>query len=226
LRGDSATKYQEGYSKLAESGSIILSTHTTTAELIEKARVNLDSGDEAALGNTIGELVINEPSRWWQLMVMNDLWLEPSPRISDSDKIYIAQRTVCLMGAMKHLLLADIDNFETVIEMFGKLQGALALQLYYLDIVKELTALEFTKSPTNVQLWRLLGYLEDVCHRTTKNAQHQAKALGYGDPYLLRSSSLQNPVDGSKISPTEHFDSLCGTVMVQREMEFPVCGVS
>lgn len=185
-------------------------SQSVSSQLVEQAKKSLHNGDESKLAEAIEGLVAAEPLRWRQLLHLDGLWPEPSPQKVDAKAGKLPQTLSCLMKAVEILLCReDIDHLETVQEMMLTLQAFVILQSYYGDIIGELNKLEFVKSPPEVQIHRLVAYVESQQRTIQRRVKKTYEAATFYDPMIGYVSDIGLKFDDSKYSSIEAFEMLC-----------------
>lgn len=185
---------------------------STSSQLVEQAISGLRENDDSKLADALEGLVANEPVRWRQLLLLSGLWPEPSRQKLNADSTELTKTLSCLMKAMQSLLERDVDTVEIVQEMMLTLQGFFTLQAYYTDIVQELEKLQFVNLPPEVQVHRLVAFVEGESRTIEKKLAELHESVDYYDPLAGHASTIPTRYDGSKASLGEAFDSLCETV--------------
>ena len=183
-----------------------------TGRIINQAKADLAELDHNKLADSLGKLLAAEPVRWRQLLLIAGFWPEPSPRKNNAYAKQIGQTLACLMKAMKALLDRDLDHVDAVGEMMRTLQGFSVLQSYYVDIVEELKKLEFSKAPPEVQIHRLVAFVESQSRTAEKTLVAMQEGENFYDPLTGHAASVSSPFDNSKKSIGQMFEGICENI--------------
>jgi len=185
---------------------------SSSNDLIKRAKSGLRNFDAAKLADAIEALAEVEPLRWPQLLLLDGVLPEPSPKIATATTARLPQTLSCLMKATDILLERGVDHVDTVERIILALEGFLTLQAYYRDIIEELSKLAFVKSRPEVQIHRLLAFVEAQSRTVEGKFREISDAAGVVDLRTGRASAFRAKYDDSKASLGEVFDGVCETV--------------
>lgn len=113
---------------------------------------------------------------------------------------------------MQALLERDVDHVEMIEDMMLTLQGFFVLRSYYADIVDELKNLEFVNAPPEVQIHRLVAFVESQSRTMEKKLMEMQQREDTYDPLTGHASSISSQFDNSKTSVGETFDVICENI--------------
>ena len=189
-----------------------MSKPSRSNQLVNQAKSSLQELDESKLADAIEELVVLEPLRWPQLLLLAGVFPEPSPKNAGAKANQLPQALSCLMKAMQILLGRDVDHVETVEEVVLTLKGFFTLQAYYSDILNELNKLAFVTSPPEIRIHRLVAMVEGQSWTIEQKLNEIHDVKNVVDLRVGQASLIPAKFDGSKASFGEAFDGLCETV--------------
>jgi hypothetical protein len=183
-----------------------------TGTLVDQIKTSLRQENAAKLADALESLVTAEPIRWRQLLHLGNVWPDPSPQKTGGDTRKVSQYLGCMMKAIKILLDREGDHLRIVEEIMLTLQACIVLQGYYDDIVAELKKLAFGKSPPEVQIHRLLAFVESQSRKVQTKMDQVQEATGVFDLITGLTSVVPTKFDDSKFSYSQVFEALCENV--------------
>lgn len=185
---------------------------STTGQIIQQATAQLAKLDHNGLADSLRRLFVAEPVRWRQLLLFAGFWPEPSRQKLNAPTKQLSQTLACLMKAMQALLERDVDHTDTVADMMLTLQGFFVVQAYYGDIVQELKALKFGRAPAEVQIHRLVAFVESQAQTMQKQLLDMQAGEAVYDPLLGHAASVPSPFDNSRVSYGGAYEGLCESI--------------
>ena len=185
---------------------------SSSNDLIKQAKSGLRDFDEVKFADAVEALAALEPLRWAQLLLLDGVLPEPSAKNATAKASRLRQTLSCLMRAMQILLARDVDHIDTVKEIIAALKGFLTLQAYYQDVLTELNKLAFVSSRPEVQIHRLVAFLEGQSRTVERKFNELSGAGTVVDLRAGQASVVPTRYDDSKGSLGEAFDGLCETV--------------
>lgn len=182
---------------------------TQSSALVGTIKASLEALQPSRLAEAIVELAVTEPVRWRQLLHLEGIWPEPTPKAEAAKTKLLGQTLACILEAMQVLLERDVDHLDTVLQVFATLQGYFLLQGYYQDIKRKLEKLAFIKSRPEVQIHRLVAFIESTSRHIEARLSKASESSKVFDPTAAHVSVVPSKVDDSKTSLAEYFEIVC-----------------
>lgn len=180
--------------------------------LVETVVSSLAALNPTRLASALEQLIKEEPSRWQQLLLFSDFLPEPSPKGGGKPSPGFAKRYSCVLEAMQLLIDGENESIDAVQDIVSMMQASSILQGYYVDIINELKHLQCTKDSPEIQIHRLIAMVEANARTIEEKATELHESAQVVDPLAAHATVFPTKVDGSKISLTQAYDSLCESV--------------
>lgn len=177
-----------------------MSTTSDSGVLVKQAKESLLALDPLSLADNLEKLFVAAPVRWQRQLMLSGFWPEPLPTKKGHEADDLARTLNCVFESLKLLHDRSPTCHPFVRELRLTIQGFQVLRSYYLDVQRELNSLDSTRLPTEVQLHRLVAFLEGNSRSVMKKWLDAHRNDAVLDPFAMRANEVQSPHDDSKHS--------------------------
>jgi len=180
-----------------------------TSQLVAEVKKGVKKLDTDRLVRAISDLVAEEPKRWHQLLMFAGLWPDPTPQRKRNEVGTLPETLGCLMEVIDKLMANDRNHVEVSQVIYQTLSGFIKLQQYYMDVSDELNEMAFFTSPAEVQIHRLLAFIESQSRNIENELRKLHDVAAVVDPLARHRSIVPAKVGQTRGSYTEAFDGAC-----------------
>lgn len=153
--------------------------NTDTAAILDDVMGAMAALDHDKLADAIRLLIAIEPDKWQSRLLVSGAFPQPSPKQSGKASRRNSE-IACLMQAMASLLRNNNQVSDAVFELVPSIAGMLHLQSIFSSIEERLSQLDFFNDPVEVQILRLLAFIESQ----HQNAERKLREMESESPYI------------------------------------------